>query len=47
MWEFNYPGITLTKSGSLKGLLKEILKKANIVMRQVWDMPERKFKDDV
>ena len=33
--DFNYLGITLTKCGSLKGLLKERLKNANIVMRQV------------
>ena len=29
--DFNYLGITLTKCGSIKGLLKERLKKANIV----------------
>ena len=33
--EFNYLGITLLKSGSLKGLPKERLKKENIVMWQV------------
>ena len=44
--DFNYLGITLTKCGSLKGLLKERLKKANIVMRQIWGIAERKFKDD-
>ena len=38
--------LTLTKCGSLNGLLKERLKKANIVMRQVWGTAERKFKDD-
>ena len=44
--DFNYLGITLTKCGSLKGLLKERLKKANVVMRQVWGIAEKKFKDD-
>ena len=43
---FNYLGITLTTCGSLKSLLKERLKKANMVMRQVWGIAERKFKDD-
>ena len=48
--KFNYPPnnstIYLMKSGSLKGLLKERLKKAEIVMRQVWSVTDRKFKDD-
>ena len=45
--DFNYLGITLTKCGSLKSLLKERPKKANIVMRQVWGIAEKKFKDDL
>ena len=44
MREFNTI-ITLTKSGSLRGVLKERLEKANIVTRQVWGMVGRKFKD--
>ena len=39
--EFNYLDTT-----PMKSLLKERLKKANIVMRQVWGIAERKFKDD-
>ena len=31
----------------IKSLLEKRLKKANIVMRQVWGMTERKFKDDL
>ena len=46
MWESNYLGITITKSGSLEGLLKERLKKANVVMRQIGGKEERKFNDE-
>ena len=44
--ELNYLGIILTKSDSLKDMLKERPKKANVVMRQVWGIAEKKFKDD-
>ena len=46
MREFNYLGITSTKSGSLNGLPKERLRTTNIVVRKVWDIEERKFKDN-
>ena len=44
--EFNYIGITLTKSGSLKGLRKKRLKNASAVIRQVWGLAETNFKND-
>ena len=35
-----------TKTGSIKGHLKERLEKTNIVMWQVWSIADRKFKED-
>jgi len=43
--EFKYLGYVIKNEGD-DGQIRELKKKRNIVMRKVWDLGERLFKDD-
>jgi len=44
--EFKYLGYVLKKNGGDDGQIRELKKKENIVMRKVWGLGERIFKND-
>ena len=44
--EILYLGINLQRNGDLTNHIKERMKRANVVMKQVWGIGERKFQDD-
>ena len=41
-----YLGIKMQRNGDLTNYIKENVKRANVVMKQVWGIGERKFQDD-
>jgi len=43
--EFKYLGYILKKNGRDDGQIRELKKKGNIVMKKVWDLGKRIFKD--
>jgi len=44
--EFKYLSYVLKKNGGNDGKIRKLKKKGNIIMRKVWDLEERLFKDD-
>jgi len=44
--EIRYLEYMVRRNGGDEGQIKDIKKKTNIVMRQVWELGERRFKDD-
>lgn len=44
--EIKYLGYMLQRNGRNEGQIRELKRKANIVMRVVWGIGERKFRDD-
>jgi len=44
--EFKYLGYVLKKNGGDDGQIRKLRKKGNIIMRKVWGLRERIFKDD-
>jgi len=44
--EFKYLGYIIKKNGEDDGQIKELKKKGNIVMRRVWGLGERLFKEN-
>lgn len=44
--EFKYLGYVLKRNGEDDGQIRELRKKANVIIRQVWGMGERRFRDD-
>lgn len=44
--KFNYLGVTFQKNGDITEHVRERAKRANVLIRQVWGIGERKFKDD-
>jgi len=44
--EFKYLGYVLRKNGEDDGQIRELRKQGNIIMRKVWDLGERLFKND-
>jgi len=44
--EFKYLDYVLNKNGGDDGQIRELRKKGNIVMRKVWGLGERIFKDN-
>ena len=44
--EILYLGINLQRNGDLTNHIKERVKRANVVMKQVWGIGERKFQND-
>lgn len=46
MKEFKYLGYVVKKNGGQKGQIRELKKKGNVVLKQVWGLGERRFRDD-
>lgn len=44
--EFIYLGYCMRKNGSEKGQIRELARKGNVVMRQVWGLGERRMRGD-
>jgi len=44
--EFKYLGYVIKKNGGDDGQIRELKRKGNIVMRRIWGLGERLFKDD-
>lgn len=44
--EFKYLGYVMKENGGQEGQIKESKKKGNIVLKQVWGLGERRFRDD-
>lgn len=44
--EFKYLGYVVKENGGQEGQIKESKKKGNIVLKQVWGLGERRFRDD-
>jgi len=44
--EFKYLGYVLNKNGGDDGQIRELKKKGNIIIRKIWGLGERIFKDD-
>lgn len=44
--EFNYLGIVFQRNGKMTRHVEERIKRANVVLNQVWGIGERKFKTD-
>lgn len=43
---FKYLGYVVKKNGGQEGQIKELMKKGNVVLQQVWGLGERRFRDD-
>lgn len=44
--EFNYLGIVFQRNGKVTRYVEERIKRASVVLNQVWGIGERKFKTD-
>lgn len=45
--EFTYLGFRLQENGGMIRHIKERVKKANVIVRQIWGIGERKFRDEL
>lgn len=44
--EYKYSGYVMSKNGGDEGQIRSLKKKANVVMKQVWELGEHRFRDD-
>lgn len=44
--EFKYLGYVVKKNGGQEGQIRELKKKGNVVLKQMWGLGERRFRDE-
>lgn len=44
--DFKYLGYVVKENGGQEGQIKESKKKGNIILKQVWGLGQRRFRDD-